>query len=139
GDSGGPLFDLDGRVIGINSRIGERLDVNMHVPVSAYKDDWNRLEKGEVWGNLLGRKAYLGVNGSGDTSDAKITGIKAGSPAEAAELQIGDIVLKFGGKEIKDFNSLIEAVKDQDPPRGYRRQRRVAMEIRRGDETMELQ
>ena len=40
GDSGGPLFDFDGNVIGIHSRIGAPLTVNMHVPVNAYAEGW---------------------------------------------------------------------------------------------------
>src|SRR5262249_56787918 len=41
GDSGGPLFDLDGKVIGIHSRIGERISFNIHVPVATYRDEWD--------------------------------------------------------------------------------------------------
>ncbi len=38
GDSGGPLFDLDGKVIGIHSRIGGTIATNIHVPVDTYRD-----------------------------------------------------------------------------------------------------
>ncbi len=51
GDSGGPLFDLDGKLIGIHSSIGDRqITENLHVPVDTYRTDWDRLVKGENFG-----------------------------------------------------------------------------------------
>src|SRR5690606_1520398 len=50
GDSGGPLFDMQGRVIAIHSRIGGPLTANIHVPVNVYKENWDRLAAGEAWG-----------------------------------------------------------------------------------------
>jgi serine protease Do len=47
GDSGGPLLDLDGKVIGINSRIGLPTDINLHVPVNVFREMWDRMLKGE--------------------------------------------------------------------------------------------
>ena len=49
GDSGGPLFDLDAKVIGINSRIGGPTNMNFHVPVDVFHDHWDRLVKGDAW------------------------------------------------------------------------------------------
>ena len=48
GDSGGPLFDLDGKVIGINSRVSGSLNQNVHVPVDVFTRDWDSLTKKEV-------------------------------------------------------------------------------------------
>ena len=50
GDSGGPLFDMDGNVIGIHSRIGRNIRENMHVPVDIYGQEWIKLEKGDEIG-----------------------------------------------------------------------------------------
>jgi serine protease Do len=132
GDSGGPLFDMDGRVIGINSRIAGALTANMHAPISAYKDSWDRLEKGEAWGQFPGQESYLGVRGAPDAADARIAVVNPGSPAERAGLKVGDVVLKFGDKEITDFQSLRAAVAERQP------RDRVNVLVRRGEETLEL-
>jgi S1-C subfamily serine protease len=55
GDSGGPLFDMQGRVIGIHSRIGgSAITENIHVPIDTFRQTFARLEKGESWGGPLG-------------------------------------------------------------------------------------
>ena len=49
GDSGGPVFDLSGKVIAINSRIGGTTELNLHVPVDIFVEHWDRLVKGDLW------------------------------------------------------------------------------------------
>ncbi|MBN2295231.1 MAG: trypsin-like peptidase domain-containing protein, partial [Pirellulales bacterium] len=49
GDSGGPLADLDGRIIGINSRISGDIAMNYHVPIGVFRENWERLKKGDDW------------------------------------------------------------------------------------------
>ncbi|MDA1052129.1 MAG: trypsin-like peptidase domain-containing protein [Planctomycetota bacterium] len=49
GDSGGPLFDMQGRVIGIHSRIAEQATVNLHGPVLAFQESWQQMKDGEVY------------------------------------------------------------------------------------------
>jgi serine protease Do len=52
GDSGGPLFDLDGRLIGIHSRIGESTAANIHVPVDQFVLNWQRMVDSEDIGGF---------------------------------------------------------------------------------------
>jgi S1-C subfamily serine protease len=60
GDSGGPLFDMHGRVIGIHSRIGGfTITENMHVPVDTFRTTWDKLARGESWGEGLGKLATV--------------------------------------------------------------------------------
>lgn len=52
GDSGGPLFDLDGKLVGIHSSIGLMVTQNRHVPIDVYHEMWNDLVAGKQTGNL---------------------------------------------------------------------------------------
>jgi serine protease Do len=140
GDSGGPLFDMEGRVIGINSRIAERLTTNMHVPVNAYNERgaWDRMIKGDVWGHLPGQDPWLGVAGDEEaasettTKGAKIARVTVKSPAESYGLLAGDVVVAFDGREISDFAALKQAVDDCHPNEWVR------LRIRRGEELREV-
>ncbi len=76
GDSGGPLFDLDSNLIGIGSRCDDELNINIHVPVDCYQNDWDRLTKGEDFNSLRPVRrpviAYLGVGRTGESDDPRI-------------------------------------------------------------------
>jgi serine protease Do len=50
GDSGGPLFDLEGKLVGIHSRVGQQMQVNMHVPMTEFVANWAGLLKAEFIG-----------------------------------------------------------------------------------------
>jgi serine protease Do len=132
GDSGGPLFDMEGHVIGINSRIAGPLTANMHVPVSAFQESWDRLTKGEAWGHLPGHEPYLGVTGKRDAQGAEIESVKSNSPAERGGLKSGDVVLKFDGRELSEFKDLVEAVAECQPNES------VKVQLRRGEEVLDL-
>ncbi len=69
GDSGGPLFDLDGRVIGIHSSISQNLSENRHVPIGVFAADMERLKKGDVWGRLS--KLMPGMKEPEETDEPK--------------------------------------------------------------------
>ena len=132
GDSGGPLFDMDGHVIGINSRIGRFLTANMHVPIAAYHEAWDRLVKYEAWGHMPGTGPFLGVVGDQGSDVAKIASVREDSPAKKAGLEPGDVIVKFGGKPVQDFTALQTFVGDSQPGD------KVALEVLRGDKTLTL-
>lgn len=115
GDSGGPLFGLDGRLIGVHSRIGSDINDNMHVPVSVYSRDWDRMVQGEVWGTLPGYRPVIGVHGLGGKEPAIIDHVTPGGPAARAGMQIGDTVVAVGKRQIDTFAQLQAAVLEALP------------------------
>jgi serine protease Do len=133
GDSGGPLLDMDGRVIGIHSRIGGALTANMHVPVRHFRSGWDRMVKGQMWGEIPQGSPYIGVQGDGQSTEARIVVVEPGQPADRAGIRPGDVVTRFNGKEVRDFPTLAAMVADSEPGD------RVAIVVRRDGQLLELQ
>lgn len=132
GDSGGPLFNLEGRVIGIGSRCDDNLLLNIHVPIDSYRKNWDRLVGGEDFNSLSPRLAFLGVAPSDDTEDDRIDMIIPGSAADKAGIQPGDLIVKFGDNPIEKYDDLPPLVRKRKPGDT------VAVMIQRGDETLTL-
>lgn len=142
GDSGGPLFDLDGKVVGIHSRISNSLRQNFHVPISVYQQDWEQLAKGEVWNRLPVRNnlrpggPFIGVQGDNGIElgkGAALARVYPDSPAAKAGLRNGDIVVEFDRSPIGSFGDLAEIVGNLEPGD------RVPVVVMRGQERLELQ
>ena len=124
GDSGGPLFDLDGKVIGIHSRISNSLRQNFHVPISIYNDNWDRLAASEVWnrpmrrGNIRPGGPYIGVQGQRGPEQgngAALSRVYPDSPAAEAGLRGGDVVVELDRSPIGSFGDLAEVVGKLEP------------------------
>ena len=117
GNSGGPLFNMDGEVIGINtaiySRSGGSIGLGFSIPSNQAKAVIDQLRS---FGHT--RRGWLGVKiqqvtpdiaesvGLHDPVGAMIASADEGGPAAAAKIQGGDIVLKFNGAEIKEMRNL---------------------------------
>jgi S1-C subfamily serine protease len=132
GDSGGPLFNMRGEVIGVNSRIGGSLTANLHVPVNVFRDSWDRLAEGDNWGHIPGNQPFIGVQGEADSTDARISRVFANSPAEKAGIREGDLIIRFAGKPVGDFESLRRFVAEQEPGS------KVDVVVRRGDRRLTI-
>lgn len=137
GDSGGPLFDMQGRVIGIHSRIGGPITANIHVPVDTYTETWDRLAKGEEWGAGLfgfggkgGGEPYLGLRFDPDANGLKIANVSADSPAAKAGLMVNDVILSFDGKKVSKLEELTPLLQAKRPGN------EVTLEVLRGDQTI---
>lgn len=140
GDSGGPLYDLEGRVVGINSSIGVSLQNNNHAGIDGFKADWDRLMAGESWGELQmnplmnQERAFLGVG----TTDVRgrgvgVTKVEAGSPAAKAGIRRYDIIRTIDGDRVSSGAVLQELlVKRQAGDK-------VKIELLRDDKTLEVE
>jgi serine protease Do len=117
GNSGGPLFNMDGRVIGINTAIyspsGGSIGIGFAIPANMAKTVVEQLRE---YGRA--RRGWLGVRiqqvtpdiaeslGLHEPSGAMVAGVNDGGPADKAKIHNGDIILKFNGQEVKEMRSL---------------------------------
>ncbi len=109
GDSGGPLVDMEGNVVAIHSRIGSRIQDNIHVPVDVFSDTWDKLSSGFK----IGEQGLLGLTVSSDSNI--VSDIQKGGPADKAGIQVGDILSGIGSKNVNNKRSLALALRGRFP------------------------
>jgi serine protease Do len=112
GDSGGPIFDLEGNIIGINSNIGQALKVNNHAGVDGFKEDWEKMLRGEQWGKLVldplqnEDMPVLGVAIDWSRAGLVVGELIKGSKARDAGIQPGDVIVSLEGQGIRNLDDL---------------------------------
>ena len=116
GDSGGPLLDLEGRVIGVHSRIGQSLRQNFHIPITVYHDTWDRLVAGEVWNRLAPSRPlragdpYIGVRPS-RRGGSVVAQVLEGQAAHRAGVRAGDQVTAINGARVESFGDIVYEIR----------------------------
>jgi len=126
GNSGGPLFNMKGEVIGINSQIfsetGGYQGLSFAVPseVAAKVQD-QLVAHGKVIRGRMGvtiqnvNQALAESFGLTKPTGALVSSVEKGSPAEQAGVEPGDVIVKFDGKEVPDSASLPARVAEMKP------------------------
>ncbi len=134
GDSGGPLIDMYGRVIGIHSYISSSLTANFHVAITQFTQNWNQMVKqdGERKSERSSR-AYVGASGVDAAEGFRVLSIDEQGPAFKAGLKEGDVVLKVEGRDIKAAAAFQRWVEEGQPGET------LNLEIKRGEKVMSLE
>ncbi len=132
GNSGGPLVDLQGRVVGVNTAINkEGRGIGFAVPSSLVQDVYQQLRAN---GKVV--RGYLGIrteDAGPEVAGARILSLMPDGPGQAAGLRPGDIVTMFDGHEVdsrRRLQFLIAGAKPGQP---------VALTIRRGADELAVQ
>ncbi|MCY3972799.1 MAG: trypsin-like peptidase domain-containing protein [Candidatus Dadabacteria bacterium] len=123
GNSGGPLFNLDGLVIGVNTAIASRgQGIGFSIPVDTVSVIVRQLkEKGFVVRGWIGvsiqnlTEELAAGFGLKDTRGALVSEVFSGGPAERGGMRPGDVILNFHGSEVKDPSELPRIVANLKP------------------------
>lgn len=126
GNSGGPLINMRGEVVGINSQIYSRSGGYMGISFAIPMDEAIRVSEqlrtsGRVSRGRIGvqidqvTKDVAEAIGMGKPAGALVRGVEAGSPADKAGIEAGDIIVKFDGKAIERHNDLPRLVGNIKP------------------------
>ena len=131
GNSGGPLLDSDGHVIGINAQIesdsGGNDGVGFAIPSSIVQRVAQQLiSSGKI------AHAYLGVQLSDGNGGARVGQVVSGAPAADAGLRSGDVVTSIDGRAVSGADALVNAVDARKPGD------QVTLKVRRGGSTSDI-
>ena len=120
GESGGPMFNDDGKVVGINTAAssGFRSGAEGYaVPIDRALAVIQQIRAGKETDTIhIGVRGFLGVSTEDTTSTgARVVGVQAGSPADKAGLGAGDVITAVDDNAVADPSSLIKAIREHRP------------------------
>ncbi len=126
GNSGGPLFNMRGEVVGINSQIYSRtggfMGLSFAIPIDVANDIANQLKAtGRVTRGRIGvviqpvTKELAESFGLPRASGALVSSVEKGSPADKAGIEAGDVILRFDGKTVNSSEDLPRVVGTSKP------------------------
>jgi len=113
GNSGGPLIDPDGAIVGVNYAGNDSLDYNYAIHRDVAQEAFEKLAKGE-------RVSSLGINAQawrsedGELAGIWVQSVEAGGPADVAGVEPGDLIYKLGGVSVGTDGTLADYCKVLD-------------------------
>lgn len=135
GNSGGPLIDLDGRVIGINTAVGEAQSLGFALPANAVRRVVDSIRQ---FGRIV--RPWVGIRYDMEEGGVRIAegtrsepGVIPGSPAEKAGLKAGDLIVSFEGEPLDIDHPLAGRMAKYNPGDS------VILEVERGEETLRIE
>ena len=124
GNSGGPLFNLDGEVIGVNSAIFKDIGANgvgFSLPSNIANWISNQLiDTGHVKRGWIGLKVAIGIDKYTDKSGFMVTEIDENSNAFKEGIRVGDIITFYNDKPANDLNEFIQFTETMEPGQALR-------------------
>ena len=124
GNSGGPLFNLDGEVIGVNSAIFKDIGANgvgFSLPSNIANWISNQLiDTGHVKRGWIGLKVAIGIDKYSDKSGFMVTEIDESSNAYSEGIRVGDIIIAYNDKPANDLNEFIQFTETMEPGQALR-------------------
>ncbi len=116
GDSGGPLFNFDGEVIGIHSRIAKDDDTNFHAPIESYLEHWDLFKTGTMVSRRdLQKGGFLGVGTTESEEGLKIMNLVKESAAQKGGILKSDVITAIDGEPIDSQEELFIVVGSKKP------------------------
>ena len=118
GDSGGPLFDFDGHLIAIHSRVSQQPDQNYHVPVESFHANWDFFRDKELFSyDSMQKGGFFGVSCEETDSGLVVKEVITGTAAEKAGIIKGDILLEVNEEPLdkrEEFIIMISSLRPGD-------------------------
>ena len=114
GNSGGPLLDMSGRVVGINTAVASQgQNIGFAIAITPAAQIVQQLRDGEVPRHaLLGVSARPTIDG---TAGSLVAAIEPGSAADAAGIEVGDVITSLAGDPVENPEQLVAAIISRQP------------------------
>ena len=116
GDSGGPLFDFEGQLIAIHSRVSQQPDQNFHVPIDCYHANWDFFKNQEIITyDKMESGGFFGVSCEAVANGVVVREVIPNTAADNAGIKANDILVKVNDEPINSREEFIILVSSLAP------------------------